>query len=223
MIRPILHKEWLKTWRNWTALVFVNMAVMAYIAIDTRHLFMMDHPEIVWHRVMYLGSIHFGAMRLLPLITGALLGAVQFLPEMKDERFRLSLHLPLKLHSVVMGHVAFGLCALGAIVLADIGLLVYITSLYFPKEAVVLSLWTVAPWCTAGFVAYLGVALGLLEPKYHLKAALISMAIAVAALFLHRTYPGAYEPVLPILALSSALLIPGILLPAYRFRFRRIS
>lgn len=223
MIRPILHKEWLKTWRSWTALVFVNMAVMAYIAIDTRHLFVMDHPEIVWYRVMYLGSIYFGAMRLLPLITGALLGAAQFLPEMKDERFRLSLHLPLKLHSVVMGHVAFGLCALGAILLVDIGVLIYITSLYFPREAVELSLWTVAPWCTAGFVAYLGVALGLLEPKYHLKAALISVAIAVAALFLHITYPGAYGPVLPILIIPSALLIPGILLPAYRFRFRRIS
>lgn len=223
MIQSIIYKEWIKTWRNWSALVCLNMAVMAYIAVETRHLFVMDHPEMVWYRVMHLGSIHFGAMKLLPLVTGALLGAAQFLPEMRDERFRLSLHLPVKLHSVVMGHVAFGLCALGIIVLADMGVLVNITSLYFPKEAVEMSLWTVAPWCTAGFVAYLGVALGLLEPKYHLKAALISVSIAMAALFLQNTSPGAYRPVMLALVLSSALLIPGVLLPAYRFRFRRMS
>ncbi|EFC90894.1 conserved hypothetical protein [Dethiosulfovibrio peptidovorans DSM 11002] len=223
MLRSIIYKELLKTWRGWTALMFLNMAVIAYIAAETRSMFVMDHPEIVWYRVMYLGSVHFGSLRSIPLLTGALLGAAQFLPEMRDERFRLSLHLPVELHKVVTAHVAFGLFALGAILLTDMGILAVLTASYFPLEAVTMSLWTAAPWCLAGFVAYLGTALALLEPKYHLKAALIAVAIALSELYMYRPSPGSYRTILSTLALFSALLVPGVLLSAYRFRFRRLS
>lgn len=223
MMLPVFYKEYLKTRFIWTALLLVNLAVMIYIAADTRHLFIMDHPEMVWHRLMYLGSVHFGVMKFLPTVTGVLLSVAQFLPEMRDERFRLSLHLPVEIHSAVMAHVAFGMVAAAGIILLDMGLLAYITALYFPVEAVSLSIKTAAPWCSAGFVVYLGVALVLLEPLYPLKAALTAMAAATAGLFLHRATPGAYGPVMVRLLLLSALLIPGVLLPAYRFRFRRIS
>lgn len=200
-----------------------NLLLMGSIGVETHHLFMMDHSEIVWYRVLHLGAIPYASMKFLPIITGILFGAAQFLPEMRDERFRLSLHLPTPIYAMVGGHIFFGLLALGIIILGDVASLGGIMGLYFPREGVEIALWTVLPWSMAGFLGYLGTALGLLEPQYRLKATLLTTVTAMAGLYLQQTPPGAYRPVIPELGLLLLLLLPGVFLPAYRFRFRRVS
>ena len=71
--------------------------------------------------------------------------------------------------------------------------------------------------------AYLGLTLALLEPTYRLKAYHLAVAAGVAGLFLLPATPGGYSPITPILAVPLLLLIPAVLLPAYRFRYRRVS
>ncbi len=223
MIRPILYKESIKIRWLWLTLLGVNGAIMAVIAMDTHHLFVMDHPETVWYRTLHLGYLYYKPLKYTLVLTGTLLGLVQFLPEMKDERFRLSLHLPVPTHVTVMTHVLIGMGSAALIMAMDMGLLGLLTAKYFPREAVTTAWLTVLPWTMAGLSAYLGVTLGLLEPRYAMKILHGAVAIGVAGLYLRHVPPAGYGSILLPLLLPLALMIPGVLLPAYRFRFRRVS
>jgi hypothetical protein len=223
LLKPIYYKEFLKIRWLWITLVAMNALLMAYIFVETRRLFALDHAEIVWYRVMHLGQIHYHQLKYAPAITGLLLAAIQYLPEMIGERLRLSLHLPVSPHRLILAHVLVGLTALGLVIALDLAALAFITSRFFPVEAVFVALQTALPWCAAGLATYIGVTLALLEPSYKLRLYNLAIASGVAGLFLYPTEPGGYMYLLFDLVILLALLIPAVLLPAYRFRYRRVS
>jgi hypothetical protein len=221
MIGSIFFKEFIKIRWKWLTLVAANALLMGYVAMETRGLFVADHSEIVWYRTMQLGLVYYGELKYVPVIVGLLLACVQYLPETAGERLRLSLHLPVSPHMVVLAHIWVGCTAVGLIVAFDLVALAAITARYFPPESVAMALSTALPWGIAGFVAYLGGALALLEPSYRHGIFNLAVAAGVCALFLRSSDPGGYGPALPWLASSVPLMIPAVLLPAYRFRFRR--
>lgn len=202
-------------------LLAVNTILMAYIMIATRQLFIVDHAEIVWYRVLHLGQIHYDRFTYAPLFTGLLTGCIQYLPEMWGERLRLSLHLPVLPHRLILTHAAIGLCAFGVIMLLDLGLLTLITIMYFPAEAIYGMMLTTLPWCIAGVVAYFGVTMGLLEPNYRLKVFNLVISAGMISIYLLPAVPGGYEKIFAWLILPVLVMVPAVLLPAYRFRYRR--
>lgn len=223
LLGPIYYKEYLKVRWPWMTLLILNSLLMAYVFIETRRLFVLDHAELVWYRVMHLNQIYYSLFKYAPVITGLLLSGFQYLPEMINERLRLSLHLPVSPHRLILAHLLVGLTALSLVVFLDMGALALISARYFPVEAVAMALWTALPWCLAGMAAYLGVTLGLLEPNYRLRVANLIVAAGVAGLFLLPVTPGGYRQCLPVLVVPLLLLIPAVLLPAYRFRYRKAS
>lgn len=223
LLKPIFFKEFLKIRWLWVTLLAFNALLMAFIYIETRQLFVLDHAEMVWYRVMQLNERHYHHLKYAPAFTGLLLAAIQYLPEMTGERLRLSLHLPVLPHHLIMAHVMVGLTAVGMIAILDLTTLALITARFFPGESVVIALWTALPWSMAGLTAYLGVTLALLEPSYRLKLFNLAVAAGVAGLFLFPAEPGGYTYLLYKLALPMLLLVPAVLLPAYRFRYRRVS
>ena len=223
LLKPIYFKEFLKIRWLWLTLTGFNALLMAYIYVETRRLFALDHAEIVWYRVMHLNQIHYHYLKYAPVLTGLLLATIQYLPEMTGERLRLSLHLPVSPHRLIMAHVMVGLTAVGLVIVLDLVALALITIRFFPGEAVGTALWTALPWGMAGPAAYLGVTLALLEPDYRLKLFNLAIAAGVAGLYFHPAEPGGYVFLLFGLALPLLLLVPAVLLPAYRFRYRRVS
>lgn len=223
MLGSIFFKEYLKIRWLWLTLFVINGLIMIYIYIDYRHIFAMNHAEIVWYRVLHLGHIHYVPLKYSLVVTGLMLAFIQFLPEMTGERLRLSLHLPVSPHKLVLAHITVGLTALGLVIALDLAALAQITARYFPAEGVTIALLTALPWSLAGFAAYLGVTLGLLEPSYKLKLLNMAVSAGVVGLFLFPVEPAGYLYLLPNLTLPVLLMIPAVLLPAYRFRYRRAS
>ena len=223
MLWSVFFKEYLKIRRSWLVLLVLNGLLMAYIAIDTRHLFVMNHAEMVWYRVLHLGRMHYHHLKYAPLVTGLLLACIQYLPEMTGERLRLALHLPVSPHRLILAHILVGLAAAGIIIVLDLTALALITARYFPAEAVATTLTSAIPWGMAGVAAYLGVTLGLLEPAFRLKLFNLAIAAGVGGLFFYPADPGGYLRLLPLLCVPVLLMIPAVLLPAYHFRYRRIS
>ncbi len=223
MIRAIFRKEFFKI-RHPSLLVFAaHICILLYIYVATRKLFILDHPEVVWYQVLHLGQIHFGLLKYIPLLSGILIACFQFLPEMWGERFRLSLHLPVPPAFVALAHLLVGLtvfCAMGLVDLCGLGL---ITGLFFPWQGIKVSLVTALPWTMAGASAYLGMALALLEPDFRLKAVNLIIAAGVTGLYLQSVDPGAYGPSLVLLIVPLALMIPAVLLPVFRFRYRKVG
>ncbi len=223
MLRSIFFKEYLKIRNPWLVLLALNGLLMVYIAIDTRYLFVMDHAEIVWYRTLQLGQIHYHHLKYAPLLTGLLIACIQYLPEMTNERLRLALHLPVSPHRLILAHIVVGLTALGIVILLDLTVLALLTARFFPSEAVTTSLVSALPWAMAGAAAYLGATLGMLEPAFRQKLFNLVLSAGVTGLFLCPAPPGGYLRLLPLISLPVVLMVPAVLLPAYRFRYRRIA
>lgn len=223
MLRAIFIKEFFKIRWLWLTLMLLNGLLMTYVYIVTRQLFILDHAEIVWYRVIHLGQIHYAGMKYAFMLTGLLVACIQYLPEMAGERLRLSLHLPVSPHRLIMAHVFVGLAALGLVVALDLGALALITRNYFPAEAVVNTLLTALPWGFAGLAAFLGATLEILEPCYRLKLFNLGITAGVIGFFLYPVEQAGYNYALRFLWVPILLMIPAVLLPAYRFRFRRIT
>lgn len=223
LVRAVLYKEAIKLRLAWAMLFLGNAAFMAWLFVDVRHLFRLDHPEVVWYRVIHLGQVHYAPMRFVPLYGALLLACIQFLPETRDERLRLSLHLPASSNSVVMVHLAAGLFALCILYLCNIAFLVWLTLLYFPSNVVESMLRTVAPWMTAGGAGYLGTTLALLEPGLRLRTFILAVTAGLIAPLYDKVPPGAFANALPVVASLSPFFLLAALLPAYHFRHRRFD
>lgn len=223
MIQAIFRKELFKIRVMWLLVFIANIGLLIHIGICTRRLFVLDHPEVVWYRVLQLGQIHFEHLKYAPLFSGILIACFQFLPEMWGERFRLSLHLPVPAGFVAMGHLLAGLFAYALVGLADLGGLWLITSLYFPVQGIWVTLVTALPWTLAGICAYLGIALTLLEPDFRLKAVNLALTAGMAGCYLIHVRPGAFAPSLIVLIVPLALMMPAVMVPVYRFRYRRMG
>ncbi|GAB7024430.1 hypothetical protein [Salidesulfovibrio brasiliensis] len=221
MLRSILLKEYLKLRGSMLAALLLNLAVVGYIYTAMRKLFLMDHAEVVWYRVMHLGTLYYDPYTYVPVLTGALLAAAQFLPETVSHRFRISLHLPLSPHMLVLGHILVGLSAVAAILAIDAAVIAGMTAMRFPAEVVTRTMLTILPWTLAGVTAYLGVTLVLLEPTWRLRMVNAAIGAGLTSLLLWQEAPGAYERILPLLALGILAFVPSVLYPAYRFRYRR--
>ncbi len=221
MLAAIFRKEFFKIRTLWLLVFLANVCLLGYIWVSTRQLFVLDHAEVVWYRVLHLGQIHFGHLKYAPLLSGLLIACFQYLPEMWGERFRLSLHLPVPAGFVAMVHLLAGLFACGLIGIINLGGLWLITGIYFPRQGIIIALVTALPWIMAGIAAYLGMALTLLEPDFRLKAVNLILTGGVAGIYLIDTDPGAFGPVLLLLTVPIVLMMPAVLVPVFRFRYRR--
>lgn len=223
MLRSILIKEYYKIRWPLLLLIAANMIISSFVLIHTRRLFIMDHPEIVWYRVIHLGQINYEILKPVPLLTGIITALIQYLPEMLQQRMRLSLHLPVSIHALIFAHLLIGLAAFLISVLPSMAVLLWTTRYYFPDEVTATVFMTTAPWYLAGISAYLGGTLVLLEPGLKRKTVNMILAACVAGLFLLPANPGQYKILMPLLLIPLIMMIPATLLPAYRFRYRRVS
>lgn len=222
MILPILKKEICKTRRAVLALAGANVLLMGHLWMSVSALFRKEHAEMFWYQAMQLGLPFYQSLRLAPLLTGAALAALQFAPEMKNERLRLSLHLPIGTASLIAAHLAAGLAALAACLsIQGLGIL-GILQRWFPMEmlAHVLQQW--APWAVAGAISYLGGALTLLEPSFPRRMANLALAAGLAALPFWPSLAAGGASCLWML-FAAALLAVAVLHPAYRYRHRRVA
>ncbi|TVM17856.1 hypothetical protein DPQ33_07010 [Oceanidesulfovibrio indonesiensis] len=221
MIRTITYKEYLKIRRPFLAILAINLVAVAYVWLETRELFRKEHAEMVWYQVLQLGRLYYGALEYAPVAVGVALALVQFLPEMRNERIRLSLHLPVDASAMMLAHFGAGLAALCCCLAVQAAGLAWITRAWFPAEALTLAFGTWLPWALAGVAGYLGVVLTLLEPSFPRRLCNLAAAAGVVGLFYRDVPPGVYAGVLPWLVVSIPLLFLADLHPAYRYRSRR--
>ncbi len=223
MISAVFRKEYYKIRRLWLGVLLMNLALCVRFLICTRRLFILDHPEVVWYRVLHLGQIHYEIFRYVPAATGILIACIQYLPEMWGERLKLSLHLPISSHLLILVHVWVGLTALFLALLPDLGIMVWVTQSYFPIQALFTTLSTAFPWFLAGVAAYLGATLVLLEPHHKRKLFNLALGVGCLILFLVPTEPGSYARLSIPLILPLVCMAVSVLLPAFRFRYRRLQ
>ncbi len=220
MLSSILYKEWLKVRLFWGVALVLNIGVFVYLFVDLRHLFTIEHAEMIWYQAFKIGTLHYAYMKYLLVITGVIIGAAQFTPEMIGHRFRLSLHLPVRPNSMVLCCVLAGLLGVAVIGMLDAFMLYTIIARFFPREGAESALLTALPWLFSGLVAYLGTALTAMEPRLSRKFVYLAIAGGFLWLFYQGNDYETYNWALWKPALISMLFIPSVILPAYRYRNR---
>lgn len=217
-MRSLAFKEWLKL-KPWLILLVIGHLVFAaFFVLGMWHQFRIEHAEMIYYQANRIGRLFYADIRYLPLATGVVLGAAQFLPEVLRGRMRLSMHLPVALSVLTLSYLAIGTIVLSGFLVLDSLVLVTTVGTFFPREFAISALMTAAPWLLAGIAAYLGTALVLLEPVRRFQAVNLALVASVVALcFLSNQY-NAYQQALWGLGALVALLVPGVLRVAARFR-----
>ncbi len=220
MFLSILYKEWLKIRRYFLIAFLLNLVVFIYLFISLRHLFVIEHAEMIWYQAFEIGTLHYASIKYLSIITGIIIGLAQFIPEMIGHRFRLSLHLPVKPDALVLLFVLTGFFAVALICIFNALFLYTIINIFFPHEAAISALLTAIPWLWAGLIAYLGIALIALEPQLLRKLVYLLITGGFLWLFYQSNDYESYNKAIWRMTALSLLFIPSVILPAYRYRNR---
>lgn len=218
----IFYKEWIKIRFFYVFLFVFNILYVLWVDMRIYRLFQLDHGEIVWYRMIGLGQIPYQALLFLPLASAAGFALWQFLLEMRDERFRLSLHLPFGNVFLVFSHLLCGLCFLLVLFSVDMALYYGVVAAFFPYEYGSVAFLTAAVWFTAGIAGYLACSIILIEPQKRMR---IFYGVLFSALFVplycYRQL-GRLVFMLPFYALFAGILFFCAVLPIYHYRLRRV-
>jgi len=222
MLISIIAKELMKLRNFWAVAFALNLSIVAYIYISMNKLFRMDHPEVVWYYSLHLGEMFFDDFKYIPLFTGVFFATAQFLPEMRNQRFRISLHLPVKPYMVVFAHVFVGISAIVSIFALDTVAFYAMSAKVFPVEYALRVMITVVPWCMGGVAAYMGTTLVLLEPAWRVRFINFIISAGLVAIFFMPADTGTYVYMLSPMWNILVLFAITLLIPAHRFRYRRV-
>lgn len=220
MIKSVFLKEWLKVRKVWLFAIGVNLCMLAYLLLTVRHQFKVEHSEMIWYWAFELRRLLYDSVKYVPLLTGVMIAIAQFLPEMISNRFRLSLHLPIRADMLVWSWVGFGALMGGLIMAMDAVGLYLIMSGWFPGEAAWSAVLTASPWFLAGWIAYFGVTLIMMEPQMRQRLFYLVLTLAFLALLYQEKGYQEYDKALPMLFLIAGLFPLTVILPAHRYRHR---
>ena len=203
MRKAIIYKEWIKV-RLFTPLaVSVLAGFTAYALLRIGRMYAFNGAGSVWLAVLDRNAVLIDNLKYLPALLGLLLGLVQFVPEMQQNRLKLTLHLPCPELRMIGAMLLYGVLLLGALFAVSLGVLFVAFRAVLAPELVRHILLTAAPWYAAGIAAYLLAAWICLEPTWRRRLLYGAVAACVLRLFFLAPAPEAYDGFLPWLTLCT--------------------
>lgn len=207
MKKAIFYREWIKCRRVLLLLAAIYIGVLVYLFIDINQMFNINPAGRIWEYMLSNEVSLVNNFKWLSLLAGVSLAVSQFVPEMVNKRYKLTLHLPMKEDSILFTLLGFGA---GIITILSVVAIVAITvclSIFLASEFVLMALATVAPWILGGYCSYLLTTAVIIEPSWKRRIALAIVAYFVVSLFFETEALGAFIPALISLAVAIGLMI----------------
>lgn len=222
MLPSLLFKEWLKLRYYFAAALLFNFGICLKIFFDIRQQMHSEHAEMVWYQAIHIHTVLYQDIQYLPLITGIVLAAAQFVPEMLGRRLRLSLHLPAGRDFMLFSCLLSGMLLFLLICVLDLVIINMTLQNYFPGEVAASSLPTMLPWILAGLLAYLGGVTVLLEINWPRRIFLLLVFSVLVTLLFSGIGYGWFAPSLPYLMLLFPLALLSVFESGRRFQERGV-
>lgn len=222
-VRGIFYKEWIKLRYFYVFLFLFNFLFVLWINLDINTLFRLDHGEIVWYRLIGLKQMPYQALIFLPIISGFVFAFWQFLPEMREERLRLALHLPYNNVLLVYCHLFSGIFLLFVLFLFDVLFFGGMLSYRLPFEYCQTALFTVALWFIAGINGYLICSIILIEPQKYMRIYYLMVFSALFIPLYSFRQLGQTVELLPVYMGMTVVLLMCAVLPIYHYRLRSVQ
>jgi len=212
MFKALLYKEWIKTRRIVFLLSIILFALITYTFINTGQIFRVGGAVQTWTNIILKDMpILPEILKWFPLLTGILIGLVQFIPEMTDKRFKLTLHLPMSESKILSSMLAYGIICIVALFILLYASLFIGFRIYYPLEIIMSMTWQILPYLLGGLTAYFFTGWICLEPIWRQRIINSLAAIAGLYLFCIDSKAGAYTTFLPYLI--------GLLIVGFTFTF----
>lgn len=140
--------------QNPILLLLGNTRVMGYDPVRilkiNRAITMKGAPHL-WEVMLGKDVVFIDLLTYLPLLIGIFLAWVQFVPEMQQNRLKLTLHLPVSQYKTISIMLSFGIILLLIGFASDFLLLWLYLQKFFATELTSRILLTAIPWFTAGY------------------------------------------------------------------------
>lgn len=218
MNKALFFKEWLKTRRVFVLAIVAGIILAVYAVAGIRRIEMSKGVEHVWMIMLLKDQTFVDVLRYFPLLAGIVLALAQFVPEMIQRRFKLTLHLPCSQSKLVGFMILTGIAELAAIFIIQLLIVgIYYSSIINPPLVWHVIL-TVLPWMVCGMSAYLFVAAICIESSWRMRIILSLIAVATIAVYFKQNIPEAYNGFLIPLAVCSSLSVLLVFRSVARFK-----
>lgn len=215
----IVYKEWLKTRYALLGICAAWGLAMLFNFVLVRRMVRLEGAPAVWDAAIYQGLSLLSALRWVPLAAGLALGLAQYLPEVRQNRLKLALHLPLSDARLLTALLGYGYALQLALVAVLLPITYMLLRSLFPVEIAGVQVLTAIPWFVSGSAGYGLAAWVCIEPTARRRVAYAVLGAAYLYLGYLSTAQGAYS-----YALVGQLIFAFALIPALCFgalaRFR---
>lgn len=218
MEKALCYKEWIKTRYYYFLAILVSWGMTGYCILKINRAITMKGAPHLWEVMLGKDVVFIDLLTYLPLLIGIFLAWVQFVPEMQQNRLKLTLHLPVSQYKTISIMLSFGIILLLIGFASDFLLLWLYLQKFFATELTSRILLTAIPWFTAGITGYLLTAWICLEPTWKRRILNILISAAILRIFFLPSVPESYNCFLPILILFTILTLFFSLLSVSRFR-----
>ena len=218
MKKAVFYKEWIKT-RYFIYLSFLlSWCFTGYSLMKISRVIRLRGEDHLWQVMLERDAIFIDLLTFMPLAVGILLAAVQFIPEMQQSRFKLTLHLPYPQFRMAGIMLSYGVLVLTAVFISNQTLAYLFLDRWLPAELLSRLFFTALPWQLAGISGYLLTAWICLEPAWKRRLLDLSVSAGVIRLFFLSPVPEAYNRFLPVMILYIPFISLLPMLSVSRFK-----
>lgn len=203
-INAIFFKEWIKTK---LVILFFSLLSLGYLFFNLATWYRISAfkgESHLWEIVIGKNTILIQNMQYIPILFGVILAVFQFIPEIREKRLKLTLHLPVNHSRIAFYMIGYGLLIMAIYSIIQLVIIALTASYYFPLEVVTRVTVTSVIWYLAGVMSYLLTSRIVLEGirKYCLLHFIFS--VLMLSWFFQTSTPGAYTAFIPVLLLLCA-------------------
>jgi len=206
MTEAIIIKEILKTRRAFWCSMALALFFTGYALLGVNRVIATHGVEHVWLIMLIKDQTFIDAIKYVPLLCGLLVGLSQMMPEMQQNRLKLTLHLPCPTFRLLMTMLATGFVELTIIYLIQFAAIWIYYSHVIAPELTCNALLTSIPWYLAGHTAYFFSAAVCLEGRWRRRILLSLIGAGIVTVYYLQPVPGAYNGFLPFAAVVTILL-----------------
>ncbi|MGL4992730.1 MAG: hypothetical protein ACRC6R_01150 [Bacteroidales bacterium] len=216
--KAVFFKEWIKT-----KIVFILFSLLSLVALIYNlaiwyRIATFKGESHLWEIVIGKDTLLIQSYQYLPYLMAIAMAIFQFLPEMRERRLKLTLHLPIGHNKMAAMMVLSGVTLFVAYSIVMLCIALLASNYYFPFEITERLITTFVTWHLGALTTYLLASRIVLEGTRRYAITHLLVSVLIVSLFFQSSTPGAYAKFLPFIALMCVASSGWILFSIDRFK-----
>lgn len=216
--KAVFFKEWIKTKIVFLLFSLLSLVALIYNLAIWYRIATFKGASHLWEIVIGKDTLLIQSYQYLPYIMAIAMAIFQFMPEMRERRLKLTLHLPVGHNKMASMMVLYGVSMFVAYSIVMLAIALLVANYYFPFEITARLLSTFVTWHLGALTTYLLTSRIVLEGTRRYAITHLLVSALIVSLFFQSSTPGAYSCFLPWIVVLCAASAGWILFSIDRFK-----